>query len=111
MSHAWPIDTTDLVGYIGMAPSSGEDEAYAAQAVAAAVDYVNTYVLGLKPDDVVPVAVGDMRALGATMLAGRLYARRSAVLGVASYGELGVTLIVRSDPDIRLLLGSRPAVG
>lgn len=42
--------------------------------------------------------------MGAVLLAARMLARRSTPLGVQSYGEFA-TAILRSDPDIGLMLG------
>ena len=43
--------------------------------------------------------------LGGLMLAARFYARRGSPMGVASYAEMGAAQIVRTDPDVALLLG------
>lgn len=52
---------------------------------------------------------------GALLLTARLFARKGSPQGVATFGELGASMILRSDPDIALLLGigryGRPAVG
>lgn len=49
-------------------------------------------------------AVGDVIA-GALLLVGRLYARKGTPEGIATFGELGAAMILRSDPDIGMLLG------
>lgn len=52
---------------------------------------------------------------GATMLAGRLFRRKNSPAGVESFGSLGAAYVMRTDPDIAMLLklGSwqRPQVG
>lgn len=44
--------------------------------------------------------------LGAIMYAVRLYERRATVMGVAGFGDLGSSPILRQDPDIARLLGT-----
>lgn len=52
-----------------------------------------------------PVFVpGPRYFLGSVMFAARLTARRSSVLGVQGYAELGGSPILRTDPDIARLL-------
>lgn len=41
----------------------------------------------------------------ATLLAARLFARRSSPTGLASYGEFGPAAVLRLDPDVERLLG------
>lgn len=52
---------------------------------------------------------------GATMLAARLHRRKGSPAGVESFGSLGAAYVMRTDPDIAMLLklGSwqRPQVG
>lgn len=52
---------------------------------------------------------------GATMLAGRLWRRKDSPAGVEAFGQLGAAYVMRSDPDIAMLLqlGSwaRPGLG
>lgn len=52
---------------------------------------------------------------GTLLLLARLYARKGSPVGVATFGELGAASIVRSDPDVQLLLGlgrhASPRVG
>lgn len=43
--------------------------------------------------------------LGAAMLANRYYQRRNSPLGTVGSPELGLTMILRTDPDIMALLG------
>jgi hypothetical protein len=55
------------------------------------------------------------QALGATMLAARLYRRRNSPEGVASFTQDGAVYVQKSDPDVAMLLGlgswSTPVVG
>ena len=52
---------------------------------------------------------------GTKLLVGRLYARKGTPQGIATFGELGAASILRSDPDVQLLLGlgrnAAPRVG
>jgi hypothetical protein len=41
---------------------------------------------------------------GATMLAGRLFRRKGSPAGVESFGSLGGAYVMRTDPDIAMLL-------
>lgn len=54
-------------------------------------------------------------ALGATMLAARLYRRRNSPEGVATFTGEGAVYVQRNDPDVGLLLGlggnAPPVVG
>lgn len=105
---AWPLIAADVVNYLGTTPSEAGDTDYMGRAVAGTVAWMNRNVL----PTATPANVDDDLYLGAVMLAGRMYNRRTSTLGVASFGDLGVTMIVRSDPDIRLMLGlGKPIVG
>lgn len=55
----------------------------------------------------------DSIARGATMLATRLWRRKDSPAGVESFGQLGAAYVMRSDPDIAMLLklGSWQAPG
>ncbi len=57
----------------------------------------------------------DDVVLGALLLCGRLHARQGSPQGLASFGEFGVTSVLRTDPDAERLLGigryGKPAVG
>jgi hypothetical protein len=57
---------------------------------------------------VVPVAGAtawpDNLARGATMLASRLWRRKNSPAGVEQFGSLGATYVMRTDPDIAMLL-------
>lgn len=56
------------------------------------------------PDDLPVYTPRASYRLGAIMFAARLAARRSTILGVAGYAELGGSPILRTDPDIARLL-------
>jgi len=47
----------------------------------------------------------EAQALGATMLAARLYRRRNSPEGVATFTADGAMYVQRNDPDVALLLG------
>lgn len=57
----------------------------------------------------------DAQALGATMLAARLWRRRNSPEGVATFTQDGAVYVQRNDPDVALLLGisayAPPVVG
>lgn len=57
----------------------------------------------------------DARALGAAMLAARLWKRRGSIEGVATFTADGAVYVQRNDPDVALLLGlgiyAPPVVG
>ena len=57
----------------------------------------------------------DWIVQGATMLAARLHRRKGSPAGVEAFGSLGATYVMRTDPDIAMLLKlgswSRPQVG
>ena len=38
-------------------------------------------------------------------LTARLYARKGTPAGIATFGELGAATILRTDPDVQMLLG------
>lgn len=88
----------------------------ACNAVASYVEEIHPEEFVDDPDDPDDVPVYTPRAsylLGAIMFAARLGARRSTILGVAGYAELGGSPILRTDPDIARLLklgGFRPFV-
>lgn len=52
---------------------------------------------------------------GATMLTVRLFRRKNSPAGVEAMGEAGPVYVMRSDPDVAMLLGlgawAKPAVG
>lgn len=76
-----------------------------ADAVAAA----NDVVVSLRPD-LPPIDPDDQQDWppradeAATLQAARLYGRRGSVQGVAAFQDVGVSLLPRIDPDVRLLL-------
>lgn len=48
---------------------------------------------------------------GATMLAARLFRRKESPAGVESMGPLGAAYVMRSDPDVAMLLQLGPYAG
>lgn len=59
----------------------------------------------LKLDDPLVVEAPAGVKHGAVLLAARLYARKGTPEGIATFGELGASSILRTDPDIGMLLG------
>lgn len=110
----WPLQTSDVTGYLGVEPASAADQLALDRATAAVVAWVTRNVEGIPqpatPGD--PVDVGADVELGAVMLAARWYARRSSSQGIASFGDFGPAYVSRTDPDIAQLLRlNRPGVG
>jgi hypothetical protein len=110
----WPLQTSDVTGYLGVEPASAADQLALDRATAAVVGWVTANVEGLPvpatPGD--PVDVGPAIELGAVMLAARWYARRTSSQGIASFGDMGPAYVMRQDPDIATLLGlGKPMVG
>lgn len=97
-----------------------------AAAVAVQLSWTDTSPESLAKLDMTVAAVNEMvpriartgpaaQALGATMLAARLYRRRNSPEGVASFTQDGAVYVQKSDPDVAMLLGlgswSMPVVG
>jgi hypothetical protein len=103
-----PTTVGAVRAHLGLTPARPVDDLALANAVAAA----NDLVAALRPDLSSPAAIeeedGDpwpARAdYAATLQAARLYGRRGSVQGVAAFAEVGVSLLPRLDPDVRLLL-------
>ena len=106
-----PTTVQRLKIHLGLTPARPVDD----EALQDAVDAANDIVSTLRPDlepltvDGAPVDPADVswpaRAdEAATLQAARLYGRRGSVQGVASFQDLGVSLLPRIDPDVRLLL-------
>lgn len=55
--------------------------------------------------DVFTFTPGDDVVKGALLLTSRLYARKGTPAGIATFGELGAATILRTDPDVQMLLG------
>jgi hypothetical protein len=99
---SWPITRDDVVAQLGAAPRDA-DLAAVDRAVAAAVAWVEAHVLTAADDG--SYSAGPDVELGAVMLAARWYQRRSTPGGYQSFAELGPAYVMRSDPDVALLLG------
>ena len=104
------LPADDVLAYLKVAAGS-ENAAAVLAARLAAVRLVERergdLALDTLPDPTAPetvAALGDVRA-GALLLVGRLYARKGTPEGIATFGELGAAMILRSDPDIGMLLG------
>lgn len=102
-----PATVASLRTYLGLDPASSSD----ADAMAAAVAAGNDLVVALRPD--ITLDPGDGTVLptwppradqAAHVEAARLYGRRGSVQGIAAFADLGVTMLPRIDPDVRLLL-------
>lgn len=113
------LPAADVLAYLKVADTS-ENAAAVLAARSAAVRVVERERTDLTLDtlpapltDAAKAAIGDIR-LGALLLIGRLYARKGTPEGIATFGELGAAMILRSDPDIGMLLGigrhGRPGV-
>ncbi len=92
------LTMADLVAALGIDPAAAADRAWAQ----AAVDGINTYVDRLP--HVTPGAWDAMTHLGATMLAQRAYAARSAPLGAAGMDVTGSLVRATTDPEVGRLL-------
>lgn len=104
------LPAADVLAYLKVDPAS-ENAAAVLAARSAAVRVVERQrrdltldTLPVPLDDATKADLGDV-ILGALMLVGRLYARKGTPEGIATFGELGATMILRSDPDISMLLG------
>lgn len=110
---SWPIQTTDVTGYLGVSPAGPADQLALDRATAAAVSWVARNVEGVPssaPAEGDPGPGPDIE-FGTVMLAARWYARRTSTQGIASFGEFGPAYVTRTDPDIATLLGlNRPGV-
>lgn len=104
-----PTSTDAVKTYLGLGVARPVDE----DALQAAVDAANAAVLAYRPDitDTDPYGHRSGGAewppnveQAATMWAARLYGRRGSVQGVAAFQDVGVSLLPRMDPDVRVLL-------
>lgn len=103
------LTVAEVAAALGISPASPTDDAWLAQVVAA----VNVYV------DALPhVTAGDWDGrtlLGATMLAQRCYAARSAPLGAAGMDVTGAMMKATTDPEVGRMLRTgrymKPAAG
>lgn len=86
--------------FLGLQPSRDVDRAAMEAAVAAANDIVLAYRRDLADAETWPARVEQ----AATQQAARLYGRRGSVQGVAAFQDVGVSLLPRIDPDVRLAL-------
>lgn len=109
------LPASDLLGYLKVAAGS-ENESTVELCRVAACRVVERVRRDLKLSTVTdPTQVGEDVRHGTILLAARLYARKGSPQGIATFGELGASTILRTDPDIGLLLGigryGKPAVG
>jgi hypothetical protein len=100
-----PTTVDRLKIHLGITPARPVDDEALADAVAAANDLVVTLRPDLPPVDPDLQEDWPPRAdEAATLQAARLYGRRGSVQGIASFQDVGVSLLPRIDPDVRLLL-------
>ena len=92
------VTVAEVRTHLGQDPATTVDEEALAQAVAAA----NALLLRFWPEyaEVDPWP-GDIQE-GTILQAARNYARRGSTQGIAAYADVGVTLLARLDPDVRL---------
>jgi hypothetical protein len=102
-----PTSVDRVKTFLGLTPARPVDD----QAIADAVDAANDLVATLRPDlpprdpdDPEAATWPDRADEAATIQAARLYGRRGSVQGVAAFQDVGVSLLPRIDPDVRLLL-------
>lgn len=102
-----PTSVDRVKVHLGISPARPVDD----QALADAVDAANDIVVTLRTD--LPPVTGDDTTQepwparcdeAATLQAARLYGRRGSVQGIAAFQDVGVSLLPRIDPDVRLLL-------
>lgn len=108
------VQRDQLKSYLGERGSGQVDielEAVCEAVTALIVSYVDFAI----PTTTSGIAWPADIALGAKMLAARLYRRRNSPGGVESLGELGPVYVSRNDPDLAQLLRlgrfARPQVG
>ena len=99
-----PATVDALKTHLGLAGASTVDEQAMQDAVDAANDTATTYRpdVTLDPDGNVLITWPARIDKGAIMLAARLYGRRGSVQGVAAFADIGVSMLGRLDPDVRL---------
>lgn len=103
------LPPADVLGYLKVA--AGSENAYAVElcrvAAARVVERARRDLKLAELPDPLPADadVPEDVKHGALLLTARLYARKGSPQGVATFGELGASTILRSDPDVQLLLG------
>lgn len=108
-----PTSVPELRTQLSMAESDVRSNAELAAIVAAVNSEVRTWQVAA--DAVDAEAWPDRIVQGTTMLAARLFRRKGSPAGVEAFGSLGAAYVMRTDPDIAMLLKlgswSRPQVG
>lgn len=108
MTQPWPITQPDVEGYLGTPPAGTADALAMTRAAEAVTAWCERHGL---VEDPAPTEVSADVHLGAVMLAGRWYGRRTSVNGIAGFGDVGVAYVIRQDPDVASLLGlGRPGI-
>jgi hypothetical protein len=64
----------------------------------------------LSTDDPAEFAATDRVVMAGILATGRLVARTDSPVGIASFESLGAAPVLRTDPDVRALLGRRVEV-
>lgn len=96
-------DAATVRRYVGLEANDPDPD------IEPAVAAANQFATGR---DNAPPADDPSFALGAKLLAARLYKRKFTPEGVGSFGGEIPLYVARSDPEIRMLLGlDKPAVG
>lgn len=99
-----PTTVERVKTHLGIATARPVDD----DALAFAVEAANDLVAALRPDldplDGLAPAWPVRADEAATLHAARLYGRRGSVQGIAAFQDVGVSLLPRIDPDVRLLL-------
>lgn len=103
-AHAW-LPAADLLTWLKV--TAGSDNANTAELCrVAAARVIERNRPELKLEELTdPADAPDDVQLGGVLLAARLYARDGSPQGIATFGELGASTILRSDPDIGQLVG------
>lgn len=101
-----PTSVDRVKTHLGIGVSRPVDEDALADAVNAANDLVSALRPDLDPitdpDD--PPTWTPRADEAATLHAARLYGRRGSVQGIAAFTDVGVSMLPRLDPDVRVLL-------
>lgn len=108
-----PTSVPKVRTQLSMKEADTRDDDQLADIVAAVNSEVRTWAIA---QDAVDAAQWPERiAHGATMLAARLFRRKGSPAGVESFTGMGAAYVMRTDPDIAMLLKlgawQRPAVG
>ena len=87
-----------------IAAEDARDDAELDSIVAAVNAEVRGWPVVVPVASLVPLEWPDNITRGATMLASRLWRRKNSPAGVEQFGSLGAAYVMRTDPDIAMLL-------